>query len=284
MPHSASVAADSYPDRLGELWADRYRQDGPPGQARWNETLDTLLAHRSVRKYLAGKPLPEGAIEIAVAAAQSAPTSSNLQLWDLIVVEDSERKARINAVSGNQQHIADAPVLLVWVANLARLRTIASDRGVASEGLNYFESFLLGTIDAALAAQNALVALESLGLGACYIGALRNHPDRVAAELGLPPEAAAIFGMTVGIPDPEAPASVKPRLPQRVIVHREQYSAASRPDFDTYDAILHGFQAEQSMPGIDWTELAARRVADAKALRNRDLLRSILEARGFQLK
>lgn len=287
MPNSstARAAITSPPsERLTELWSRRYGEGVPAPNARWTSTIDTILAHRSVRNYRADTALPKGAIEIAVAAAQSAPSSSNLQAWDVIVIEDPERKARINSVSGNQRHIRDAPVLLVWVSNLARLRAISVDLGVEAEGLNYLESFLLGAIDAALAAQNALVALESLGLGTCYIGALRNHPDVVAAELGLPPEAVAIFGMTVGVPDDAAPAEVKPRLPQRAILHRETFAATTTRDLDTYNVTLHQFQSKQGLPKVDWTRQAVNRVATAEALKNREHLRGNLEALGFPLK
>ena len=65
------------------------------------------------------------------------------------------------------------------------------------------------------------------GLGTVFVGAIRNHPDRVAAELGLPPHAVAAFGLAVGVPDPAERAGVKPRLPQAAVVHRERYDAAA---------------------------------------------------------
>ncbi|WP_415078380.1 nitroreductase family protein [Pseudomonas cerasi] len=70
------------------------------------------------------------------------------------------------------------------------------------------ESLLLGTIDSALAAQNAVVALESLGLGSVYIGAIRNDIEGVAKELGLPPQVYPVFGLCVGYPSAERPAQV----------------------------------------------------------------------------
>lgn len=285
MPQSADNAAlDSAPsDRLTGLWRERYRNGHPPLQGRWNETIDTILSHRTVRSYLP-RALPKGAIELAVAAAQSAPSSSNLQVWDVIAVEDAGAKVRLNVLAGNQRHIDEAPVLLVWLADLSRLRSIAAQRDIPSAGLDYLESFLLGAIDTALAAQSALLALESLGLGTCYIGALRNHPEQVAAELGLPPEVVAVFGMTVGVPDPRVPAAVKPRLPQRVVFHRERYAPATRDDLRDYDRTLRGFQSEQAMPAVDWTEQAAKRIASAQALHNRDQLRHHLEKLGFKLK
>lgn len=80
------------------------------------------------------------------------------------------------------------------------------------ESLPYLESLLLGKIDAALAAQNAVVALESLGLGSVYIGGIRNYIEGVANELGLPPQVYPVFGLCVGYPSPDRPVKVKPRL------------------------------------------------------------------------
>jgi nitroreductase len=68
--------------------------------------------------------------------------------------------------------------------------------------------FLMAAIDTALAAQNAVVAAESLGLGTVYIGALRNQPERVAQVLGLPHKSFAVFGLCVGHADPEQPTGV----------------------------------------------------------------------------
>lgn len=153
------------------------------------------------------------------------------------------------------------------------------------KGLDYLEPFIVGIVDAALAAQNAAVALESLGLGFVYIGAMRNHPEEVAAELGLPPHVMALFGMCVGYPDPARPADIKPRLPQAAVLHREQYSAAAQSaEFAAYDARLVAFQREQGMKEIPWTELATNRVKTAQSLHGRDRMRAALNALGFPVK
>ena len=279
----SAVSASPKDDRLNALARERYR-GGPPLSGSWNETLDAILSHRSVRSYLPS-PVPAGIVDIAVAAAQSAPTSSNLQAWSVVAVEDKERKARLNAVAGNQRQIAQAPLLLVWIADLARPRAIATGRTGSADGLDYLESFLLGVIDAALAAQNAVVALESLGFGTCYIGALRNNPEAVARELGLPEGAFPVFGLTVGIPDPTLPASVKPRLPQAAIVHRERYGeSAPAVELGGYDQALKGFQAEQAMAEIGWTEQVTNRIGTVQSLKGRHVLKDVVRKLGFALK
>lgn len=270
-------------DRLTVLATERYRNDQRLS-GDWNETLDTLLSHRSVRNYLP-KAVPDSVLHLAIAAAQSAPSSSNLQAWSVIAVEDEARKSRLNTVAGTQRQITQAPLLLIWLADLNRPRTIAAEHGSSAEGLDYVESFLLGVIDAALAAQNAVAALESLGLGTCYIGAIRNDPEVVARELELPEGVFPVFGLTVGYPDPAVPAGVKPRLPQSTVLHREHYDTIPRPgDLKDYNAALGNFQAEQSMPLTDWTEQVKNRIGTVEALKGRHLLGAAARKLGFKLK
>jgi nitroreductase len=249
----------------------------------WNETVDALLNHRTARAYLS-KPLPEGALELLVAAAQSAPTSSNLQAWSVVAVQDADRKARLAGFTGGNNHIKNAPVFLVWLIDLKRLRTVASDHGNDGEALNYLESFLLGAIDAALAAQNAVAAIDSLGLGSCYVGGIRNQPEDVARELNLPPETVAVFGLTVGYPDPDVKTDVKPRLPQSSILFHETYSGVGPDDLNTYDEVLKVFQEKQGLPQNGWTAPIAQRVENADALKGRAELAQILRRLGFGIK
>lgn len=279
--HLASRADAAAEQRDARLY-DRYRTPLELPVA-WNETLDTIVAHRSVRAYRPD-PVPAGAIALAVAAAQSAPTSSNLQPWSVVAVEDPGRKARLAALAGNQKQILQAPLFLLWIVDHRRLTRIGDRVGTPAEGLHFLESFLLGAVDTSLAAQNAVVALEAIGLGSCYIGGIRNKPAEVAAELALPPRSFALFGLTVGYPDPAAPASVKPRLPQEAVLFREHYGASDCADsIAAYDARLRGFQREQAMPERDWSEQASQRVRGIDSLAGRHLLRDVLHGLGFRL-
>jgi len=246
--------------------------------------LETILNHRSVRAFLP-RPLPQGTLELLVAAAQSASSSSNLQFWSVVAVLEPERKSRLAELAGQQQLIRDAPLLLVWLADLSRLDRIAAARQTQVDGTHYIEEFIVGVVDAALAAQSALIAAESLGLGGVYIGAVRNLPEQIAAELALPPHAFAVFGMSIGYPDAARPTDIKPRLPQSLVLHRERYSAAPHSDeVEGYNQTMRGFQREQGMPSIDWTQQCFNRVKDAAALRGRDRMREALRNLGFELR
>ncbi|WP_322053156.1 NADPH-dependent oxidoreductase [Paraburkholderia bannensis] len=273
---SADAAQRALETRYGTPWS-------APLPA-WNETLDSLLAHRSVRNY-ADKPLPAGTLETLIAAAQSASTSSNLQTWSVVAIEDPERKARLAALAGNQSQIREAPLFLVWLADLNRLEAAAGRTGASAEGLHYMETLFVGVIDAALAAQNAVVAMESLGMSGVYIGAIRNQPEQVAAELGLPPRVLPVFGLCIGYEDESQPAQIKPRLPQPVVLHREQYDAASQETgIAQYDATIGEFQTSQGQSAAGWTSRSLARWRSRESLHGRDRLREALNALGFELR
>ncbi|ALF56079.1 nitroreductase [Nostoc piscinale CENA21] len=263
----------------------RYGIDAFNAEIRWNETISNLLSHRSIRAYLS-EPLPPNTLETLVAAAQSASTSSNLQTWSLVAVEDAQRKEKLSQLANNQAHIRQCPLFLVWLADLARLAYIAESQGLPHEGLNYLEMFLVAAIDAALAAQNAVVAAESLGLGTVYIGALRNHPEAVAEVLNLPPHVVAVFGLCVGYADSSVNAEIKPRLPQAAILHRETYQLEKQEqEIAFYNEIMKQFYDSQKMnvPG-DWSEHSAKRIAFVESLSGRDKLRQVLNNLGFELR
>jgi nitroreductase len=278
----------STPSSAGELTArlrERYGERAPGAGHAAPPLLELLLAHRSVRAYL-DEPLDAGVVETMVAAAQSAATSSNLQAWSVVAVEDRERKARLAEFANSQAHVRAAPLLLVWLADLSRLDRTATRVGRVSDANRYLEMFLVAAIDAALAAQNAVLAAEAMGLGTCYIGAMRNHPERVAAELCLPPRVFPVFGLTVGRPDPARPASVKPRLPQTAVLHHETYRAdhdAEAAAVDGYDALIQRFQRGQAMTPTPWSRQASERVAGPGSLSGRHRLVEAIRALGFEL-
>ncbi|MGC8470028.1 MAG: NADPH-dependent oxidoreductase, partial [Acetobacteraceae bacterium] len=263
--------------------ARRHRAPAPTPPA-WNAVLDTILAHRSIRHFLP-RDLPPNTLETLIAAAQSAATSSNLQLWSVVAVREKARKSRLAHLAGAQGFIDQAPLMLVWLADLHRLETFAALRGQPVTGTLYLEEFMVGLIDAALAAQNTLLAAESLGLGGVYVGAIRNHPVAVARELALPPRVFAAFGMAIGWPDRAAGEDVKPRLPHTVVLHHETYRPAQDDaPIAAYNATLRAFQREQAMRPIDWTQQCIDRVRDAAALRERETMRDSLAALGFPLR
>lgn len=263
----------------------RYGAEGAPPAGPWNDHIALLLSHRSVRAYRPDA-LPDGTLETLVAAAQSAATSSNLQTWSVIAVTDPDRKAALARLANNQKHIEQCPLFLVWLADISRNRRLAEQEGVTLEVLPYQETFLVAAIDATLAAQNATVAAESLGLSTVYIGALRNQPTEVAAVVGLVPGTFAVFGMCVGYASSAADAEVKPRLPQAVVLHRETYGVPLQEQAHraAYDSLMGAFSTRNGMAADTWTRRVINRMGRIAALSGRDRMVAALHALGFELK
>jgi nitroreductase len=271
---------------LAELLRQRYGGAAPalPGDHPQAQLFDSVLAHRSVRRY-ADRELAPGTLELLIAAAQSAPTSSNLQAWSVVAIQDPERKAKAALLAGDQGFIRQAPLFLLFIADLSRLDDASRQHGLPGTGLDYLELFLIAALDATLAAQNTIVTAEALGLGICCVGAVRNRPQEIAGLVGLPQRAIAVFGLAVGHPDPQAPAAVKPRLPQTEVLHRESYSSAGRAQaLADFDRVALAFARSQGLSSPPWTRQIAERVGSVEVLRGRERLADNLRARGFPLR
>jgi nitroreductase len=272
-------------DSPDSLLRARYDTAAPALFSPLSAFLEQMLSHRSVRHYR-GDPVTDAHLTLLIAAAQSAANSSNLQPWSVVAVRDSERRAYLAHLAGDQAHVAQAPLLLVWLADLARLKAVAQSVGSPFEALDSLEMLMVGVIDAALAAQNAAIAAESLGLGTCYIGGMRNNPEAVAHCLALPEKVFAVFGMTIGFEDPEKPACIKPRLPPSVVLHHETYTPLDDqlPGVATYNDAMRRFYTSQGMnvKGV-WADHCAKRITNAKALTGRDRLCDALRALGFSV-
>lgn len=260
----------------------RYGYEAPALHLLESPVLEAMLSHRSVRHFLRD-PLPEHTIETLVAAAQSAPTSSNLQTWSVIAVESQERREALAHLVGPQKHLGVAPLVLVWLADLSRIERLGAAQDRDPVGLHYLDTFLMGVIDAALAAQNAVVAAEAMGLGTVYVGGMRNQPEEVAKVLGTPKNVFPVFGLVVGHPDPARPAQVKPRLPQSAVLHREQYQVPSDPaqEIGSYNEALRTFMRANGMKEMDWSAQVVERLGSPEALTGRHRLYEALRNAGF---
>jgi nitroreductase len=274
---------ESRPTDKAAALARRYGAAIPPA-GPWNDTIAGLLEHRSVRAYKPD-PLPEGTLETLIAAAQSAATSSNMQWWSAIAITDPDKKKVLAEVAGGQKHIEQCPLFIAWVADMARHQRISEQEKVAFECMPWLETFMVACIDAALAAQNAVAAAESLGLGAVYIGAMRNDPARVAKLLGLPPQSFVVVGLCVGYATESGTGEVKPRLPQATVLHHEQYDAANeRAERQAYDAEMAKFSQRHELQAGTWTQRVLNRLGPIKSMNGRERLRAVLAGLGFEIR
>ncbi|WP_282937409.1 oxygen-insensitive NADPH nitroreductase [Paenibacillus sp. RC67] len=243
-----------------------------------NPTIDLLRNHRSIRKYKE-VALSEEHIEAIITSAQMASTSSNVQAYSIIGVTDPELKRELAQLSGNQAYIEQCGLFLVICADLHKLKE-ATEHHEQTFHQNT-ESFIVGTVDAALAAQNAAIAAESLGYGICYIGGIRNKPQEVCEVLALPELVYPVFGMCVGVPDQEP--SYRPRLPLQAVYHSNTYQADKVAEgVQQYDEAMYEYYKERT--GGKTLTTWSKGIADKYAKPGRAHILPFLEARGFQLK
>lgn len=198
------------------------------GVIEMNEMISTILNHRSIRDFK-DKQLSDEQIKTIVSCAQAASTSSFIQAYSIIGIKNKDKKQKLAELAGNQAYVAQNGHLFVFCADLSRHEFIGEMEGKdVQASIESTEKFMVAVIDASLAAQNAAIAAESLGLGICYIGGIRNNLQAVQELLKTPERVIPLFGMTVGYP--EKINDQKPRLPFEHIYHEDEYEQ----DKDTY--------------------------------------------------
>ncbi|HTR85415.1 MAG TPA: NADPH-dependent oxidoreductase [Reyranella sp.] len=271
-------------DTQKEALLRRYGAASLPAAGPWNDVIATMLDHRSVRSY---KPdaVPEGTLETMIAAAQSAATSSNMQWTSVIATTDPAKKKVLAEIAGNQKHIEQCPLYLCWIADMNRHVSISATEQVEFETMPWLETFLVACIDVALAAQNAVVAAESLGLSTVYIGAMRNDPERVARLFNLPKQSFVVFGLCVGYAAEKSAGEVKPRLSQAAILHHERYdSSNAHTERLAHDEEMMRFSQRHELQAGTWTQRVLNRLGPLKSMNGRERMRAALAALGFEVR
>ncbi len=265
------------------LIGERYGSQPRPTAIIWNEQVEHLLGHRCVRAFRPD-PLPHGALETMVAAAQSASSSSNLHHWSVIAVSDPGLKQQLDEFTGHTYpFVVAAPVILLWVADGSRNQRIAAQNGHPPAVYDYLDAFAVNLVDTALAAQNAVVAAESIGLGACFLGSLRNRSQELADLVGLPRFSFVAFGLAVGVPDPARAAAIRPRPAQRVVLHHDRYDTARTEGWvEDYESALKEFRTNGGLREKTWVESVLTATGTAY-LEGRENLRATVQERGYRL-
>ncbi|MEL6115380.1 oxygen-insensitive NADPH nitroreductase [Photobacterium sp. SP02] len=240
-----------------------------------NQTIDTILAHRSIRRFTS-EPIQADVLSTLLDCAIAASSSSFIQCVSVIRVVDTDKRTQMAHLAGDQPYVASAAEFLVFCVDFHRHLQIHPEAQ-----LGFTEQTLIGAVDAALMAQNCLLAAESLGLGGVYIGGIRNNPAEVAALLDMPKHVMPVFGLCLGYPD-QNPES-KPRLPQSLVIHQNSYQQElDRHQLAEYDEKVR--QYYQSRTGgnkdMSWSEqITATLTKEA-----RPFMKDFLTSKGFSTK
>ncbi|MBK4784581.1 MAG: oxygen-insensitive NADPH nitroreductase [Pantoea sp. Pent] len=215
-------------------------------------TIDLLCSHRSIRAFTE-QGIDDAQRSSIIAAAQAASTSSFLQCSSIVRITDRALREQLVQLTGGQPWVSAAAEFWVFCADFNRHQQICPEAQ-----LGRAEQLLLGCVDTALMAQNAMVAAESLGLGGVFIGGIRNSIAQVTELLGLPKFVLPLFGFCIGHPD--ASPDVKPRMPQAMLVHENRYQPLDKAVLAQYDQQITAYyqQRDSNQRSETWSELIQR--------------------------
>lgn len=190
-----------------------------------NETIKLLLSHSSCRSFL-DKPVPEEVAEAIIKCAQRAPTSSYLQAYTIIRVEDKEKRKLLAEYAGGQEWVEKAGLVLLFCADLHRLEVMldVKDKNV----LHNTELYTVAVTDAALASSRALVAAQAMGLGGVFVGGVRNETEKMAELFELPQMVFPMYVVCMGYPDKIPPQ--RPRMAAKMISAVDGYPDITGPE------------------------------------------------------
>lgn len=228
------------------------------------EVLAEMANRRVVRRY-SDKPLDPALLETLCAVALSAPSKSDLQQTDIVIVTDKDQRAKLEALIPENPWAKAGPALLVFCGNNRRHRLLFEWRGRPFVN-DHLDAFFNAAVDAGIVLATFVAAADRVGLGTCPISQIRNHAAQVADILGLPPHVFPVAGMGVGWPSFEGVMS--PRLGLDVTLHRDRYDESGlKNKVAAYDRRRNETQPYKSQrftdkfgesPDYGWSEDKAR--------------------------
>ncbi len=188
-----------------------------------------LRAHRSIREYQ-DRAIDAGWLDgVLTEAFAGSSSSGNLNMVSVIKTGDPDRKSRLCELHFGQPMVNQAPLVLTFCADTFRTREWL-ERRAARPGFADFISWHVAAFDAIILAQTAALALESHGLGLCYMGTTLHSMREIADFLECPPHCLPVTSLVVGWPA-EAPAQ-RDRLPPAAWIHDERYRRPTASDID----------------------------------------------------
>jgi len=244
-----------------------------------NSTIDKMIKHVSVRNFKDEAITPEQK-DALLLAAQSGSTSEFLQAFSIIEITDPQLRNQLSDITISSPHVKKADTFYVFVADLHRQATMLRAHSKSLDSIKNMESLLVATVDTTIAAQSMAVAAESMDLGICYIGSIRNNIKQVAELLNLPDYTFPLFGMTIGVPDVKN--QHKPRMSRNNQVATNSYDDTQFNDLATYDDEVKDYYAQRKSNAQDttWTD---KNLAIFEHVRRPDVA-EFLKAQGFSLK
>lgn len=237
-----------------------------------NQVMDVLMKRRSVRAY-EDRPIDAEVRQAILQATLRAPTAGNMMLYSILDVTDQAIKDRLAVTCDHQPFIARAPIVWLFLADYQRWYDYFLASGVgelcARQGVSMRRpaegDLFLACCDALIAAQNAVIAAESFGLGSCYIGDIMEQYEAHKELLGLPKYVFPICMLVFGHPTrQQRERELTSRFNEKFIVFENRYRSLAGQEFEEMFA-----EREQARAKGNTTDGAAN-VGQATYLRKFD--------------
>lgn len=222
--------------------------------------LETILEHRSIRKYKSD-PIPSEILTSVLNAGIRASNTGNMQVYSMVVTTDSEIRNKLWEAHFKQGMVLQAPVHITFCADYNRFSKWCNYRK-AVPGYDNFLSFFTGATDALLASQNVSVAAEAYGLGICYLGTAIYNADKLVEILKLPKLVVPVASIVIGYPE-EVP-ELTDRLPLEGIIHTNTYSDYTEETINSIYGVKESMEFYQNLLKINEKETLAQIFTDKR--------------------
>lgn len=252
-----------------------------------NPVLETIQNRKSMRAY-EDQPIPEEIRQAILKAAMRAPTAGNMMLYTIIEVTEKAAKQKLVETCDNQPFIATAPWVLLFLADyqrwydyfeISKVEAYCQEQGTTmlkpEEG-----DLLLACCDALIAAQTAVIAAESFGLGSCYIGDILENFEIHQEMFSLPRYAVPIAMLCFGYPTQKQQARAQTsRFDQEFVVHQDNYKRLDEGEFERMFAQRKAGLSESGSPSTNIAlALYKRKFSAAYAVEMRRSVRVMLNS------
>ncbi|MDD3335427.1 MAG: nitroreductase family protein [Eubacteriales bacterium] len=212
-----------------------------------NDIIQSLYHRKSVRVF-ENRPVEEAVKQEILSAAAQAPTAGNQQLYTILDITNPELKTQLSVACDYQPFIAVAPIVLVFTADCVKWRDAYLAAGCEPRPAGPGD-LMLAVSDACIAAQNAVVAAESLGLGSCYIGDIIENRERIKELLTLPDGVFPCAMLVLGYPTEKQLERTKPqRFALSHIVHENGYRRLEESELRE----MFAERAARQQTGAEW--------------------------------
>ncbi|WP_298837115.1 nitroreductase family protein [uncultured Roseobacter sp.] len=242
--------------RLQDLLIQRFGQSPDvPAELQDNAFLTAFAARGSCRSFGA-EPPADHLLHTIAAVALAAPSKSDLQQRNILIVKDPGKTEKMRTLLAAQEWIAAAPAFVVFLADNRRQRQIQDWHSEPFPN-DHLDAFFNASLDAGIALHAFITAANAAGLGCCPISTIRNHMNDVRDLFDLPDQVFAVAALAVGYPATEP--AVSARLSLDATVHTDRFRATTRADINEYD--------ERRKAGTDaplWSLAKARMYARAQ--------------------